>query len=109
MENAHDINHFILGCGDKEIEPSAEPSQDPIPEDTSTTSDPVEEPLCEAIDLSVELPITAEGSTEDGYDFLCQRAVKEIQAARQISHFSGKFRQMVSIVFTHLILVLIRS
>ena len=60
---------LFLGCGDKEIEPSAEPSQEPIPEDTSTTSEPVEEPLCEAIDLPVELPITAEGSTEDGYDF----------------------------------------
>ena len=50
---------LFLGCGDKEIEPSAEPSQEPIPEDTSTISDPVEEPLCEATDLSVELPIIA--------------------------------------------------
>jgi hypothetical protein len=60
---------LFLGCGDKEIEPSAEPSQEPIPVDTSTPTDPVEEPLCEAIDLSVELPVSATGSTEDGYDF----------------------------------------
>lgn len=63
----------LLGCGDKEIEPSDEPILEPS-SDTSEylpepTDDPIDEPVCEATELSLEFPISIVDSTEDGYDF----------------------------------------